>query len=153
MLRSPVVAGYSSQGLWASKEQRPGTFISLKHQLQSQLEWMARVSQYPIYLCVSLLFEARASKLHIIVNELIKHKNVLWKYNEKMTNNRLEPIHHFRSTYSSPSSTNNILSGNNRSIVCIFTVQCFIVSANIGVTPWMLWRSIQLYQANEKHLK
>lgn len=59
--------------------------LSLKHQLHSQLEHAASVSQHPIHLAGSLLFQAKASKLHTIVNEVMKRKVVLWKYNEEMT--------------------------------------------------------------------
>lgn len=59
--------------------------LSLKHQLNSQLEHAVGVSQHPIHLTGSLLFQAKASKLHTTVNEVMKHMVVLWKYNEEMT--------------------------------------------------------------------
>lgn len=59
--------------------------LSLKHQLLSQLEHADSVSQHPIHLAGSLLCRAKSSKLHTIVNEVMKHKVVLWKYIEEMT--------------------------------------------------------------------
>lgn len=86
MFRSPVVAGYYGQGLrWLWRTVGLAHSLSLKHQLHSQLEHAASVSQHPIHLTGSLLFQAGASKLHTIVNEVMKHKVVLWKYIEEMT--------------------------------------------------------------------